>query len=240
MYIERKFQDYLDDLAAKKPAPGGGSAAAAAGALGVSLLSMVANFTIGKEKYKDVEAEIQQILDTAEKSRAELQKLIDEDVAAYQKVSAAYKMPKDTEEDKRARTEAIQTALKDAMAVPLAICRNLFEAAKLCEPLLEKGNINLVSLADNRRKHSSHLAAKSDIAISAKPDIKIMPGAVILYHNAETTCSVIVRRGRFCGTTYSAVGEPQPGSHRPRSAPLAHVYNKLAVFDSSYGPFGIG
>ena len=145
MYIERKYQDYFDDLAAKKPAPGGGSAAAAAGALGVSLLSMVANFTIGKEKYKDVEAEIQQILDTAEKSRAELQKLIDEDVAAYQKVSAAYKMPKDTEEDKRARTEAIQTALKDAMAVPLAICRNLFEAARLCEPLLEKGNINLVS-----------------------------------------------------------------------------------------------
>lgn len=145
MYIERKFQDYLDDLAAKKPAPGGGSAAAAAGALGVSLLSMVANFTIGKEKYKDVEAEIQQILDTAEKSRAELQKLIDEDVAIYQKVSAAYKMPKGTEEDKRAKTEAIQTALKDAMAVPLAICRNLFEAAKLCEPLLEKGNINLVS-----------------------------------------------------------------------------------------------
>lgn len=145
MYIERKYQDYLDDLAAKKPAPGGGSAAAAAGALGVSLLSMVANFTVGKEKYKDVEVEIQQILDTAEKSRAELQKLIDEDVAVYQKVSAAYKMPKDTEEDKRARSEAIQTALKDAMAVPLAICRNLFEAAKLCEPLLEKGNINLVS-----------------------------------------------------------------------------------------------
>jgi len=145
MYIEGKYKDYLDDLAAKKAAPGGGSAAAAAGALGVSLLSMVANFTIGKEKYKDVEAEIQQILDSAEKSRAELQKLIDEDVAAYQKVSAAYKMSKDTDEDKKARAEAIQMALKEAMAVPLAICRNLFEAAKLCEPLLEKGNINLVS-----------------------------------------------------------------------------------------------
>lgn len=145
MYIEGKYKDYLDDLAAKKAAPGGGSAAAAAGALGVSLLSMVANFTIGKEKYKDVEAEIQKILDTAEKSRAELQKLIDEDVAVYQKVSVAYKMSKDTEEDKRARTEAVQRALKDAMAVPLAICRNLFEAVKLCEPLLEKGNINLVS-----------------------------------------------------------------------------------------------
>ena len=145
MYCEGKFKKYLDDLAAKKPAPGGGSAAAAVGALGVSLLSMVANFTIGKEKYKDVEPEIQEILSSSEKLRAQLQKLVEEDIAAYQDVSAAYKMPKETEQDKKTRTEAIQTALKGAMAVPLAICRNLFEAMKLCEPLLENGNVNLVS-----------------------------------------------------------------------------------------------
>lgn len=145
MYVEGKFKEYLDDLAAKKPAPGGGSAAAAVGALGVSLLSMVANFTVGKDKYEDVEAEMQELLSSAEKLRAELQKLVDEDVAAYQKVSAAYKMPKDSDEQKAARSEAIQAALKAAMQVPLATCRSLFEAGKLCEPLLEKGNVNLVS-----------------------------------------------------------------------------------------------
>lgn len=118
MYLEGKFKEYLDDLAAKKPAPGGGSAAAAVGALGVSLLSMVANFTVGKEKYKEVQPEIQEILSSSEKLRAELQKLVDEDIAAYQEVSAAYKMPKEAEQDKKTRTEAIQTALKDAMAVP--------------------------------------------------------------------------------------------------------------------------
>jgi len=145
MYCKGKFREYLDDLAAKKPAPGGGSAAAATGALGVSLLSMVANFTIGKDKYKDVEPQIQEILFSSERLRAELQKLIDEDIVVYQKVSAAYKMSKETEEDKKARTEAIQAALKTAMSVPLAICRNLFEAMKLSTPLLEKGNVNLVS-----------------------------------------------------------------------------------------------
>lgn len=145
MYVEGKFKEYLDDLAAKKPAPGGGSAAAAVGALGVSLLSMVGNFTVGKEKYKDVEAEMQELLSSAERLRAELQKLVDEDVAAYQEVSAAYKMPKDSDEQKTARSEAIQAALKTAMQVPLATCRSLFEAGKLCEPLLEKGNVNLVS-----------------------------------------------------------------------------------------------
>ena len=145
MYFEGKFKEYLDDLASNKPAPGGGSGAAAAGALGISLLSMVANFTIGKKKYQDVEAEIKEILSSTEKLRAKLEGLIDEDVAAYGEISAAYKMPKESDEEKKARTEAIQAALKTAMAVPLAICRNLSEAIKLCGPLLEKGNVNLVS-----------------------------------------------------------------------------------------------
>jgi formiminotetrahydrofolate cyclodeaminase len=145
MYFEGQFKQYMDDLASYKPAPGGGSAAAAAGALGVSLLSMVANFTVGKEKYKDVEAEIQEVLSSSEKLRTELQKLIDDDVVAYKGVSAAYKMPKESDKEKTARSEAIQAALKQAMSVPLAICRNLYEAISLCEPLLEKGNVNLVS-----------------------------------------------------------------------------------------------
>jgi len=145
MYLEGKFREYLDDLAAKKPAPGGGSAAATVGALGVSLLSMAANFTLGKKEYKDVEPEIREILSSSEKLRKVLEQLVDEDIAAYQKVSAAYNMAKDTEEQKKARTEAIQAALRAAMAAPLAVCRNLYEAAKLCRPLLEKANANLVS-----------------------------------------------------------------------------------------------
>ncbi|MFA5240578.1 MAG: cyclodeaminase/cyclohydrolase family protein [Phycisphaerae bacterium] len=145
MYLEGKFKEYLDDLAAKKSAPGGGSAAAAVGAMGVGLLSMVANFTLGKKEYKDAEPEIREILSSSEKLRIVLEQLVDEDAAAYKKVSAAYNMAKDTEEEKKARTEAIQAASKTAMEAPLAVCRNLYEAAKLCRPLLEKGNSNLVS-----------------------------------------------------------------------------------------------
>ena len=145
MYVEGKLKEYLDDLASNKPAPGGGSAAAATGALGVALLSMVANFTIGKKKYKDVEQEITETLNSAEKLRAELEKLIDEDITAYGEVSSAYGMPKDTDEQKAARTEAIQKALKIAMQVPLKTCNNLYEAIQLCDVLLEKGNQNLVS-----------------------------------------------------------------------------------------------
>jgi len=145
MYVEGKFAEYLNDLASNKPAPGGGSAAAAAGAVGLAALSMVANFTVGKDKYKDVEAEMRSILAALDKHRARLQGLVDEDVAVYKTVSAAYKLPKETDDEKKARTAAIQQALKTALTVPLAICRCLNEAADLCEPLLEKGNRNLAS-----------------------------------------------------------------------------------------------
>jgi formiminotetrahydrofolate cyclodeaminase len=104
------LKQYLDDLASNKPAPGGGSAAALAGALGASLLSMVANFTLGKEKYKDVEDEVKDILKSLDKYRKELENLIDEDVLAYQKLSSAYKLSKETEEDKKLRAKAVQKA----------------------------------------------------------------------------------------------------------------------------------
>jgi len=145
MYLKDKMKTYLDDLASNKPAPGGGSAAAAVSALGTSLISMVCNFTIGKEKYKDVEDEVKEILDSSEQLRAQLQQLIDDDVAAYQKVSSAFKMPKDTDEQKQARTDAIQEALETAMQAPLSVCRKSAEVIRLCPPLLEKGNANLIS-----------------------------------------------------------------------------------------------
>ncbi len=95
MYIEQSLKKYLDDLGAKLPAPGGGSASALVGAVGISLLEMVGNFTIGKEKYKEFEKELKEILDRLKKIRTRLQELIDEDVKVYRKVSEAYKIPKE-------------------------------------------------------------------------------------------------------------------------------------------------
>jgi formiminotetrahydrofolate cyclodeaminase len=145
MYYDGPFKTWADDLASKKPAPGGGSAAALVGVSGCSLLSMVANFTIGKKKFKDVEAEIQAILGRVEEVRAGLARLIDDDVAQYSKVTAAYSMPKGTPEEKAAKTAAIQEALKAAMSVPMEACRLCHSAMMEAPALLEKGNPNLVS-----------------------------------------------------------------------------------------------
>jgi len=144
MYKET-LKKYLDDLAARKPAPGGGSAAALTAATAVALISMVANFTIGKDKYKAFEDEIKKVLYQAQGLREKLSNLVDEDVAAYKKISHAYKLPKETSEEKAKRTEAIQAGLKEALVPPFEVCKCSHQAVKLCPTLIEKGNTNLIT-----------------------------------------------------------------------------------------------
>jgi len=86
MYKDQSIQKYLDDLAAKLPAPGGGSAAALAAAMGAALISMVVNFSLGKPKYAKYEKELKSILDKSEGLRREFLNLVDLDVRAYHKV----------------------------------------------------------------------------------------------------------------------------------------------------------
>ena len=145
MYIEEPLKKYLDETASGSSTPGGGSVAALAGALGAALTSMVCNFTVGKKKYADVEADVAEILSEVEGIRHELLNLMVKDTQVYGHVTAAYKMPKDTPEEKKSRTQAIQEALKMAMQAPLdaAICCH--KVLKLNIPLLEKGNTNLIS-----------------------------------------------------------------------------------------------
>jgi len=145
VYIDEPLKKYLDEAASGSPTPGGGSVAALAGSLGAALTSMVCNFTVGKKKYADVEAEVSQILSEAEDLRAKLQDLTVEDTQAYGQVSAAYGMPRETPEEKAARSEAIQKALKVAMQAPLEAAVCCHKVLKLNEPLVEKGNQNLIS-----------------------------------------------------------------------------------------------
>lgn len=135
MYKNKSVKIYLDDLAAKKPAPGGGSAAALAGALGAALLSMVANFTVGKDKYKQFEQEIKETLSKSEKIRKKLLELVDLDVITYTKVAKS----------KKKSLAIYQKSLKEAANVPLDITKNCIEALALCPILEAKGNKYLVS-----------------------------------------------------------------------------------------------
>ena len=145
MLIDKKVSNFLDELASNSPTPGGGSVAALAGALGAALISMVGNLTVGKKKYEDVEEDIKKIIGSSEKLRYELSQLIEEDVKVFNNFMATYKMPKETEDEKKMRTEKIQEALIEAARVPLRVAYKCMEILSLSKEVAEKGSINTVS-----------------------------------------------------------------------------------------------
>jgi formiminotetrahydrofolate cyclodeaminase len=134
-----------DALAAQTSTPGGGGAAAITGSMAASLVSMVIQFTLGKKKYAEVEAEFQDLLRQSETLRKELLALADADVEAFNGVSATYSMPKETEAEKSARTEALQAALKHAAEIPYVTAEKCLAVIELAEPVGAKGNPNVVS-----------------------------------------------------------------------------------------------
>ena len=145
MYIDGTIRAYVDAASAGTPTPGGGSIAALAGALGMSMACMAANFTVGKKKFKEVEPEVRRYLDTCLRVRDELLELMDEDTQAYSSVAAAYAMPKETPEQKAARADAIQKALIVAMDVPLRAVRACRHALRAVARLVDAANPNLIS-----------------------------------------------------------------------------------------------
>lgn len=145
MYIEKPLRHFMDRLASKSPEPGGGSVAALTGALGAALVSMVANLTLGKEKYKDVQPQVEELLKHSEKLRGEMQDLIQKDTEAYGALSEVYKMPKNTEEEKAVRAGKMQEALKKACQVPFEIGIKSLDLAKLAKWAAEIGNTAAVS-----------------------------------------------------------------------------------------------
>ena len=139
------IRQFTDALASSAPVPGGGGASALCGALAAALGSMVCNLTVGKKKYADVEEEVKETLQTTEALRTELLALIREDAEAFEPLSRAYSLPRETEEEIRLRDTVMEEALRRAGETPLRMMR---AAAKLVPPLRflsEKGSRLVVS-----------------------------------------------------------------------------------------------
>ena len=142
---DKSIQIFLDELASKSATPGGGSVSALMGAQSAALTSMVCNLTIGKPKYAEVEVEMQALLQKSEALREKLTGLIKADVDVFNRLMAAYGLPKETDEEKAVRTEAIQTVLKAATEVPLECARACAEAIELSRCAANKGNLGVIS-----------------------------------------------------------------------------------------------
>ena len=135
---------WIDELASVAPAPGGGSAAALAGALAAALVAMVGRLTSSRKAYAAVAEEFKGITEEAERLRLELRRLVDEDAESYRGVMAAYKLPKGTDGEVKARQEAIDKALLGAAEVPLRTARAAARVVELARRAAEAGNKNAV------------------------------------------------------------------------------------------------
>ncbi len=142
---EAQSDSFLNAIAAGTATPGGGAAGAYAGAMAAALVAMVGRVTVGKKKYADVEAEIQEMIAAAEKLRADLTAAVAADIEAFDAVMAAYKLPKDTEVEIAARSEAIERTNQGATAVPLRVARDATSVLGLAALAVEKGNANAIS-----------------------------------------------------------------------------------------------
>lgn len=145
MYINNSIKFYIEELAGKKSTPGGGSAAALVGSLGVGLINMVGNFSVGKTGSGDDEEKMQELLVSAAEFRQALMFLIDEDVKSYSRLAEAYKMPRQTEQDKQRRKKAISEGAELSLDTSFSICTHVYKALELLPFLIEKGNENLYS-----------------------------------------------------------------------------------------------
>ena len=139
------IQTFLHDLASKSATPGGGSAAALMGAQGAALVSMVCNLTIGKPKFAEVEAELQEVLGKAEALRSQLTDLIQADIDVFNRLMSKYALPKDTEEEKANRSAVIQAVLQEATQVPMQCVHACAEVIRLSKVAAELGNPSAVS-----------------------------------------------------------------------------------------------
>ena len=139
------IQQFAMQTASNEPVPGGGSISALAGSLAAALTEMVAGLTIGKKKYADVEEEMKAAIEPMKEICAELLDDIKRDSESFDQYMQALTLPKETEEEKAARTEAMQNGLKAAVAVPLSVAKAACQILPYAETMVVKGNKTAVT-----------------------------------------------------------------------------------------------
>ncbi len=136
---------FLARVAAGTPTPGGGCVSALAGALAASLTRMVANLTIGKKGYEEVEGEMREIEAALTHLEEELLELAVQDAAAFDAIMAAYRLPRKTAEDKAARRQVLQEATREATRVPLATAERTVKVLEFLAQVSSRGNVNALT-----------------------------------------------------------------------------------------------
>ena len=144
-FRNRTIDEFTKELSSKSSVPGGGGAAGLVASVGIALSSMTAAFTVGKPKYASVNADMERILSECEELSNEALAAMDRDAEAFEPMSLVYKMPRDTEEERKARDEAMEDCLHGAALVPLSLMELCCRGIDLALELSEKGSELLLS-----------------------------------------------------------------------------------------------
>lgn len=145
MDLNKSLHQFIEEISSSSPTPGGGSVSAFCGVLSSSLGLMVCNLTLGKKKYENVQEEILDIKNKLETFKEKFIELYDKDSQAFDKVMEAFKLPKETEEEKSKRTEAIEQATVSATEIPIEVIKTSLETLNYLARLGEIGNQNSLS-----------------------------------------------------------------------------------------------
>jgi len=143
--VKMDLRKFANETASESTAPGGGSISAYCGALGVSLGTMVANLSAGKRGWEDQTIYFSEYADKGQKLKDQLLLAVDEDTSAFNKIMEAFALPKNTDDEKTIRTEAIQNATKYAVEVPLKVMKLSYNSLELIKAMVEKGNPNSIT-----------------------------------------------------------------------------------------------
>ena len=172
MLKDLSITEFLQQTASAEPLPGGGCTAALNAALAAGLTEMVANLTIGRKEFQSVEDDMKKIAQAAADLRQKLEIDIDNDAQAYQAVLAAFKLPKQTDDEKKQRSDAIQLAFKSAAKVPMSVARDALIIMDLASRAIARGNPNAVT------DGAVAVLAARTAALAAAYNVKINLGAI--------------------------------------------------------------
>lgn len=149
MFIDNSLKDFALVTRSNDPTPGGGSVSAYAGVLGSALTSMVGGLTFGKKDYLELSEDIRNKMEANSKEMEslfdELADIVDEDSKAFDEVMKAFKMPRETDEEKKARSAAIQEGYKVALKVPLKCAEKCLRVLELQDVYAQEGNVNAIT-----------------------------------------------------------------------------------------------
>jgi formiminotetrahydrofolate cyclodeaminase len=209
MLVDLKVSEFVERLAAGTPTPGGGSAAALAGSLAAALGGMVCELTLGKPKYESVRPEIEKARETLVSLKRDLLALVDRDSEAYDEVSKAVKLPKDSPPERAARQEALGRASQFATEIPVKTAESCLGVLQQLQRVAEKGNPNAASDA-GVAAHLAHTGVAGAV-LNVRINLSAVPDKELAGRIESRVAKIEKEADRFLAQTRAAVAARMKG-----------------------------